>query len=61
MMDINCSENCIHEQNGKCTLNQITSISNLSYSETNCMYFIPKKNLTNELIPSKNIKNNLFT
>ena len=47
MMDINCSESCIHEKNGKCTLDQINSITNLSSLETNCIYFTPKEHLKN--------------
>ncbi len=43
MMNINCSENCTHAQNGKCTLNHITSLSNLFTKEKNCAYFISKK------------------
>ncbi|EDK35458.1 hypothetical protein [Clostridium kluyveri] len=48
MMDINCSENCVHEKNGKCTLNYVTPITSLSSLETNCIYFTPKKKSNNE-------------
>ncbi|HBC97371.1 MAG TPA: hydroxymyristoyl-ACP dehydratase [Clostridium sp.] len=43
MMNINCSEKCIHEKNGKCTLNHITSIEDIPSQKTNCMYFSPKE------------------
>ncbi|KAA8667248.1 hydroxymyristoyl-ACP dehydratase [Clostridium sp. MT-14] len=45
MMDINCSERCIHEKNGKCTLNHITAITDLSSPKTNCIYFSPKNQI----------------
>ncbi|QXE18727.1 hydroxymyristoyl-ACP dehydratase [Clostridium sp. 001] len=45
MMNINCSESCIHEKNGKCTLDQINAITSLSSLETNCIYFTPKGQL----------------
>lgn len=45
MMDINCSEKCIHEKDGKCTLNCITTITNLSSPKSGCMYFSPKNQI----------------
>ncbi|MEY7999741.1 hydroxymyristoyl-ACP dehydratase [Clostridium sp. Mt-5] len=51
MMDINCSEKCIHERNGKCTLNRINSITNFSSLQTNCMYFSPKDQIKNKDLP----------
>ncbi|WP_246517350.1 hydroxymyristoyl-ACP dehydratase [Clostridium aciditolerans] len=44
MMNINCSEKCIHERNGKCTLNHVTPISSFSTNgEADCAYFILKQ------------------
>jgi hypothetical protein len=42
MININCSEGCKYEINGKCALSQVTSFSNLSTSNNACAYFIPK-------------------
>jgi hypothetical protein len=43
MVNINCSEQCIYEQNGKCTLNHVTPILNISSNNKNCGYFVKKK------------------
>ncbi|WP_246615388.1 hydroxymyristoyl-ACP dehydratase [Clostridium thailandense] len=50
MMNINCSERCIHEKNGKCTLNHVTPLSSFSSAEAACAYFIPKQ--SNKRTPS---------
>lgn len=42
MMNINCSLNCSHEQNGKCTLNHVVPISCFSNHNSDCAYFQPK-------------------
>lgn len=42
MMNINCSENCVHQQNGKCILNRISTFSTISSSIYGCAYFKPK-------------------
>lgn len=44
-MNINCSENCIHEKNGKCNLNHVTPLSNVFSMETNCAYFASKQSM----------------
>ncbi|AYD39589.1 hydroxymyristoyl-ACP dehydratase [Clostridium fermenticellae] len=42
MMNINCSEKCIHEKNGKCTLDHVMQLSNAFNSESKCAYFTAK-------------------
>ncbi|MBU5485372.1 hydroxymyristoyl-ACP dehydratase [Clostridium sp. MSJ-11] len=42
MMNINCSENCIHCKNGNCTLNHVSKISNLISNDYSCAYFVKK-------------------
>lgn len=41
MMDISCSENCIHKENGKCTFNHVTPLSSIFSLEADCAYFTP--------------------
>ncbi|GAA0717911.1 hypothetical protein GCM10008905_03960 [Clostridium malenominatum] len=47
MMNINCSENCIHCYDGNCTFNYVSNISNSVSKEHKCAYFekkdLPKK------------------
>lgn len=43
MMDISCSENCMHSKNGKCTFNHVTPLSSVFSLEAGCAYFIPKQ------------------
>ncbi|MCL2592364.1 MAG: hydroxymyristoyl-ACP dehydratase [Defluviitaleaceae bacterium] len=42
-MDINCTNNCIHQKNGKCSLNTMpTLIQLVSFSnESNCHHYQP--------------------
>lgn len=42
MTNINCTENCIYQYDGKCNLNYIGPI-NSSNNPTNCAYFVEKK------------------
>lgn len=42
MTDINCSECCVHERNGKCTLSYISASSRNIGHGSNCAYFVPK-------------------
>lgn len=51
MMDISCSENCIHEENGKCTFNHVTPLSSIFSLEADCAYFTPKQSI--KKTPSK--------
>jgi hypothetical protein len=51
MMNINCSEKCIYEENGKCTLNHVTPLSNLFSTQADCAYFNPKE--INKKAPQK--------
>lgn len=32
-MDINCTFNCIYQNDGKCTLTDISNLSNVSFNE----------------------------
>ncbi|SHF15430.1 hypothetical protein SAMN02746089_01387 [Caldanaerobius fijiensis DSM 17918] len=45
MTNINCTENCIYQVEGKCTLNHIGP-SNSINNPTNCAYFLEKKKTT---------------
>lgn len=47
MTNINCSANCTHENNGKCTLNHISVSSNFTGIGADCAYFEPRKFRTN--------------
>lgn len=40
MTNINCSENCIHQKNGKCWLTHVGIVSSVSGSR--CAYFQQK-------------------
>lgn len=42
MTNINCSANCSHEKNGKCTLTHIGISSNVMGYGTDCAYFSPR-------------------
>jgi hypothetical protein len=44
MTNINCSAECIHENNGKCTLNHVSITQNVMGFDTDCAYFTPRKN-----------------
>jgi hypothetical protein len=47
MTNINCSANCSHEKNGKCTLNHISVSANVMGYGTDCAYFSPRsENIT---------------
>lgn len=46
MTDINCSESCKYEINGKCSLTYINLSSSFIGYESNCAYFNPKDNET---------------
>ncbi|WP_152668057.1 hydroxymyristoyl-ACP dehydratase [Clostridium cylindrosporum] len=41
MTNINCSEYCKHERNGKCSLTHITLSSSYIGYDSNCAYFHP--------------------
>lgn len=43
MTNINCSADCNHESNGKCTLNHISISSNLTGIGADCAYFEPRQ------------------
>ncbi len=45
-MYINCSEGCIHEKDGLCTLDHI--INSSGESSDNCPYYVPTHNHKNE-------------
>ncbi|GFR36093.1 hydroxymyristoyl-ACP dehydratase [Thermobrachium celere] len=49
MTNINCSANCVHEKNGKCTLSHISIIVNAIGHGTDCAYYTPR----NETPPEK--------
>lgn len=42
MTNINCSESCVYEDNGKCSLTHVGPLSSLSIIGTDCAYFAPK-------------------
>jgi hypothetical protein len=42
MTNINCSAECIHENNGKCTLNHVSITQNVMGFNTDCAYFTPR-------------------
>lgn len=42
MTNINCSANCIHEENGKCKLNHISITANVMGYGTDCAYYSPR-------------------
>lgn len=48
MMNINCSNRCEFEENGKCTLNHITPGSLISGISNDCAYFTPKRQYKNK-------------
>ncbi|WP_156940163.1 hydroxymyristoyl-ACP dehydratase [Caldanaerobius polysaccharolyticus] len=52
MMNINCTEKCIYQEDGKCTLNHIEPI-NSTYNPTNCAYFVEKKKKSAESATQK--------
>jgi len=43
MVNINCSEDCIYNTNGMCTLDNISNFSNYVNTDYECAYFISKK------------------
>lgn len=43
MTNINCSANCNHESNGKCTLNHISVSSSFTDKGADCAYFEPRQ------------------
>lgn len=43
MTNINCSASCVHENNGKCTLNHVSISSSYTGIEADCAYFEPKQ------------------
>lgn len=42
MTNINCSLNCSHENNGKCTLNLISVLLSFTGVRPDCAYFEPR-------------------
>ena len=44
LTNINCSANCIHEDNGKCSLNHVSITANIIGYGTDCAYYSPKDN-----------------
>lgn len=42
MININCTLNCFFEQEGKCNLTHVSSIS--STPHPSCLYYVPKSN-----------------
>jgi hypothetical protein len=42
MTNINCSEICIHESNGKCTLTHVSLSASIIGFGTDCAYFSPR-------------------
>lgn len=52
MMNINCSEKCVYEENGKCTLTHVTPLSSLFTTQADCAYFLPKQ-LSEKKFPHK--------
>jgi hypothetical protein len=42
MTNINCSETCIHENNGKCSLTHVGITASLIGFGTDCAYFSPR-------------------
>lgn len=47
MTNINCSENCIYENGGKCTLNHVSITSNIMGYGSDCVYFSPRNTTVN--------------
>jgi hypothetical protein len=46
-MDINCTLNCIHQNDGKCTLTDLSTLSNVSFDDDDdapCPYMQKKSN-----------------
>jgi hypothetical protein len=43
MTNINCSADCVYENNGKCTLNHISISSSFTGLGADCAYFEPKE------------------
>lgn len=43
MTNINCSANCVHEKNGKCTLNHVSITQSVMGHGTDCAYFSPRE------------------
>lgn len=43
MTNINCSANCNHESNGKCTLNYIGVSSSFTGKGADCAYYEPRQ------------------
>lgn len=43
MTNINCSANCSHENNGKCTLNHVSVSSSFTGAGADCAYFVPRR------------------
>ncbi|QEK12964.1 hydroxymyristoyl-ACP dehydratase [Crassaminicella thermophila] len=41
MININCCLPCFYENDGKCTLTHITSLSSTPHPQ--CVYFVPKE------------------
>lgn len=42
MTNINCSADCSHENNGKCTLNHVNITASIIGYGTNCAYYSPR-------------------
>lgn len=53
MTNINCSANCIHEKNGKCTLNHVSISANIMGYGTDCAYYNPRNGANSSPSPQK--------
>jgi hypothetical protein len=42
MTNINCAENCVHEENGKCRMNQVSLSAKVMGYGSDCAYFSPR-------------------
>jgi hypothetical protein len=55
MVNINCSLNCFFENDGKCALTHVTSLS--STPHPSCVYFTPKNSSSTTAHPNNPIQN----
>ncbi|KRQ86151.1 hypothetical protein ABG79_02103 [Caloramator mitchellensis] len=53
MTNINCSANCVYEQDGKCTLDHVSITQNVLHQGTECAYFTQRKNPPSKNKPAK--------
>ncbi|TDT58416.1 hydroxymyristoyl-ACP dehydratase [Fonticella tunisiensis] len=47
MTNINCSADCIHQYNGKCSLNHVVITANVIGYGSDCAYFSPRDKYEN--------------